>query len=152
MKKMQKSPIIAALCGMAFLAVFTLIFRGGLTASVIVEPEELENLINSRSANFTSEVLCEDSDRGFSLFDAGRAVLIIDGKRALEMKDLCLAEDYDISEIVCDGYKIKQVKSRCPVLQFIDHQEQSLCIETEFGARCETCADYGLVSKEGICS
>lgn len=147
MKKASAKPIVLSLIAILALAAVTIFFKGGFTGAVVVEVEADpdEQVIDLEEAE------CLDSDGGFNLFESGKGVLIINGKEEIEMKDRCLFEEYGIAETVCAGDEVKQVKGTCPIVEFPDGPRQGECIDSPEGARCEGCADYGLVDCDGKC-
>lgn len=147
MKKAQASMVMMAVLAMVALAAVTMFFKGGITSSVVADIEDKDEFALPEGV----DVECVDSDYGFNLFDEGSAALVIDGEIVIEMKDRCLFDESDIAETVCDGYKAKEIESRCPVLEFPEGMVQTKCIDTMEGSRCESCEDYGLVDCDGRC-
>jgi hypothetical protein len=147
MKKASATPIILALLAVVALAAVTVLFKVGITGASVAEIEAVpsDKPIDIESAE------CVDSDGGFNLFESGTGTLFIDGEEEITMTDRCLFEEYAIAETVCEGDEVKQVKGTCPLIDFPDGQRQSDCVAGSGGARCEGCADYGMVECDGKC-
>ena len=148
MKKANATPIILALFAIAALAVVTLTFKGGITSSVVVEPLEQERLVRNVEIE---GVECLDSDGGFNLFEAGKAMLLVYGEQVVEMADRCLYEEVEIAETVCRGDEAVQIESSCPIIEFPEGARQAKCIEDSGSARCESCADHDMADCDGKC-
>ncbi len=75
---------------------------------------------------------CSDSD-GSNIFIPGTAIASINGIPFVELRDYCAGSSGIIAEAVCDGNKVKHMKSTC----------QFECMETMDSAHCKVvdCCD-----------